>query len=69
MLQSLPISLDTDTDQQSTTATLGLARQYNLAADDAGYLELVIREGLLLATIALRLDLAARRCGVFLELP
>jgi predicted nucleic acid-binding protein len=54
MLQSLPISLDTDTTQRSTTATLALGRQYNLAADDAGYLELAIREGLLLATIALR---------------
>lgn len=69
MLQSLPIVVDTNADQQSTTATLALARQYNLAAYDAAYLELSIREGLLLATIDGRLVEAARRCGVFLEVP
>ena len=69
MLQSLPIVVDTNADQQSTSATLVLARQYNLAAYDAAYLELAIREGLLLATIDNRLAEAARRCGVFLEVP
>lgn len=35
MLQSLPIVVDTNAAQQSTSATLALARQYNLAAYDA----------------------------------
>jgi predicted nucleic acid-binding protein len=48
---------------------LALAREYNLAAYDAAYLELARREGLLLATIDNRLSEAARDCGVFLEEP
>lgn len=68
-LRALRIIVDNNTAQQSTDATLLLARQYNLAAYDAAYLELAIREGLLLATIDLRLAEAARRCGVFLEVP
>ena len=46
-----------------------LAREYGLASYDAAYLELALREGLLLATIDNRLAEAARNCGVLLEYP
>lgn len=66
MLKSLSIIVDPNTVEHSTGATLVLSRQYNLAAYDAAYLELAIREGLLLATVDRRLENAARCCGVFL---
>lgn len=69
MLRSLPIVVDANTVQQSTGATLELARQYRLAAYDAAYLELALREELPLATIDNRLAEAARDCGVFMEIP
>jgi len=69
VLRTLPIIVDANTAQRATNATLALAREHSLAAYDAAYLELAIREGLLLATIDNRLAEAARNCGVFLEEP
>ena len=69
VLRALPIIVDANTAERSTSETLALAREYNLAAYDAAYLELARREGLLLATIDNRLSAAARDCGVFLEEP
>lgn len=66
-LRSLSLLVDEKTDRESTQGTLTLARQYNLAAYDAAYLELAIREDLSLATPDNRLAEAARQCGVFLE--
>jgi predicted nucleic acid-binding protein len=36
----LPIIVDANTAERSTSETLALAREYNLAAYDAAYLEL-----------------------------
>ncbi len=69
MLKSLNLIVDPNTVQQSTGATLALSRQYNLAAYDAAYLELAIREQLLLATVDRQLEQAAINCGVFLAYP
>lgn len=68
-LRALRIIVDIDSFQQSLDGILELSRQYNLAAYDAAYLELAIREGLLLATIDNRLAQAARQCNVLLENP
>lgn len=68
-LRALRIVVDTNISQPSLDATLELSRQYNLAAYDAAYLELAIRENLLLATIDNRLAEAARQCNVLLENP
>ena len=68
-LRALRIVVDTNISQPSLDATLELSRQYNLAAYDAAYLELAIRENLLLATIDNRLAEAARKCNVLLENP
>jgi predicted nucleic acid-binding protein len=51
LLRSLPISVSSDVSPQSTDTLLTIARENNLAAYDAAYLELTIRENLLLATI------------------
>lgn len=68
-LRALRIIVDTNTTQQSIDATFELARLYNLAAYDAAYLELAIRESLLLATIDNKLAEAARQCNILLENP
>ncbi len=44
--------------------TLALGRSLNISAYDAAYLELVMREGLPLATIDERLAKVANSCGV-----
>lgn len=68
-LRALGIVVDTNISQSSLDATLELSRQYNLAAYDAAYLELAIREKLLLASIDNRLAEAARQCNVLLQNP
>ncbi|MFB2968098.1 type II toxin-antitoxin system VapC family toxin [Aerosakkonema sp. BLCC-F183] len=69
MLRALRIVVDANTTQESINTTWELGRQYNLAAYDAAYLELAIREGLLLATIDNKLAEAARDCDVLLTIP
>ena len=69
LLQSLPILIDAKPITESINDTLNLAREYNLAAYDAAYLELAIREGLLLATTDEKLAKAAKQLGIFIENP
>jgi predicted nucleic acid-binding protein len=66
LLQALPIGVDEATAQQALGATLTLAREHNLSAYDAAYLELAMREGLSLATVDEKLIRVMRHCGVFL---
>lgn len=67
-LQLLPIIVEECSTERAFTVILGLARQYNLSAYDAAYLELALRRGLPLASNDRRLSEAARRCGVDLLL-
>jgi predicted nucleic acid-binding protein len=46
------------------TEVLSVAREHDLSAYDAAYLELALRKGLPLATLDTRLRNAARRAGV-----
>lgn len=69
MFKALPIIVDSKSVSETIDATLSLARQYNLAAYDAVYLELAVRFGLLLATIDQRLANAAQNLGILLEDP
>lgn len=69
LLRSLPILVSSDVSPQSTDTLLTIARENNLAAYDAAYLEIAIRENLLLATIDNRLITAAKKYNVFLEDP
>ena len=64
LLDGLSIILDTQTSARSFTATLGLARNYKLTSYDAAYLELAIRENLVLATLDAPLRKAAEAAGV-----
>ncbi|MBW4583217.1 MAG: type II toxin-antitoxin system VapC family toxin [Tildeniella nuda ZEHNDER 1965/U140] len=69
LLRSLPIFVDVNTDQASIDATIAIAREGSLAAYDAAYLALAMREGLPLATIDRRLGAAAQQRGMLLEDP
>ena len=69
LLRSLPIVIDANTNQASIDAIIAIAREENLAAYDAAYLALAIREGSLLATIDRRLSEAAQQQGMLLENP
>jgi predicted nucleic acid-binding protein len=66
MLQSLPILIDTASMQETLDSTLKFGRDHNLAAYDAAYLELAVREQLLLATLDQKLVTVAQRLGIFL---
>jgi predicted nucleic acid-binding protein len=63
-LTALPISIDDETNLHAWSSTLGLAREQNLTAYDAAYLELAMRRGLPLATLDDRLNTAATAVGV-----
>ena len=65
-LSSLPIAVDDETKAHAFGNTLSLARDHNLSAYDAAYLELAIRRGLPLATIDGKLRTAAAAVGVAL---
>jgi predicted nucleic acid-binding protein len=69
LMQQLPIAIDPTPTKDTTASVLQLGRQHGLAAYDAAYLELAIRQELLLATLDLKLDAAARKCDVLLEIP
>ncbi len=64
LLDTLPIGIDAQTARRAFTHTLPLARAHALSAYDASYLELSMREGLLLATLDQRLHKVARSVGV-----
>jgi predicted nucleic acid-binding protein len=61
LLAALPIQLDHGANE---TALLALARQHQLTAYDAAYLELAQRENVALATLDEALIRAARAAGV-----
>ena len=67
-LEKLPIQVDPLTAQQAFGRILSLARSYRLSSYDASYLELVIREGLPLATLDKNLLKAAKKAEVPLYL-
>ena len=60
-IAKLGIEVDSHTSSQAWKETLTLARRYGLAAYDAAYLELAIRESLPLATLDQALAKVARR--------
>lgn len=66
LLRPLDIGVDQTTAERSLAEILRLARDENLTAYDAAYLDLAIREGLSLATRDKALSDAARRRGVAL---
>lgn len=68
LLRSLPIISDELTFHHAMQATLALARTYHLSSYDAAYLELVMREGLPLATLDTQLIKTAVKCGVAIYL-
>jgi predicted nucleic acid-binding protein len=63
-LSSLPIAVDAETNNHAFGNTLNLARDHNLSAYDAAYLELSMRLGLPLATLDDKLKVAATAVGV-----
>jgi predicted nucleic acid-binding protein len=63
-LSAWPIQVDTVGVGRAFHQILGVARQQNLSAYDASYLELAIREGLPLATADEKLRNAAQAAGV-----
>lgn len=63
-LSSLPITVDEHTSLVAWSGALPLARENQLSAYDAAYLELAIREGLPIATLDERLKKAAKALGI-----
>jgi len=64
LLSGLLIVMDSAPPQSTRDTILTLARQHNLTAYDANYLELALRTASTLATFDRRLAEAARACGV-----
>lgn len=63
-LSALPITVDAETRNHVFGKTLNLARDHNLSAYDAAYLELAMRLALPLATLDEKLKAAAADVGV-----
>jgi predicted nucleic acid-binding protein len=63
-LSALPITVDAETRNHVFGNTLNLARDHNLSAYDAAYLELAMRLALPLATLDEKLKAAATDVGV-----
>lgn len=68
-LSRLPIVIDSATESQAWTETMSLARQENLTAYDAAYLELALRARLPLATLDRELKAAASAVGIAIHQP
>jgi predicted nucleic acid-binding protein len=64
LVGELPIRIDQTSTLDLASSVMDLARQYDLSAYDAAYLELALRLGQPLATIDERLRSAADRAGV-----
>ena len=64
LVGELPVRIDQTTTLDLASSVMELARQYDLSAYDAAYLELALRLGQPLATIDERLRSAADRAGV-----
>jgi predicted nucleic acid-binding protein len=62
-LAALPIAVDEETKLRAFTHTVSVARERNLSAYDAAYLELAIRRDLPLATLDDKLKAAALAVG------
>ena len=63
-LENLPISVDSSTWRRSFGRTMVLARSYGLSSYDAVYLELAVRESLMLASLDRTLLKAAEKAGI-----
>lgn len=63
-LESLRINVDSQEWKQSLGRTMVLARSYGLSSYDAAYLELAVRESLMLASLDKMLIKAAKKAGV-----
>ncbi len=63
-LASLPIAVDDETAARAWSDVVSLAREQNLSAYDAAYLELARRRGLPLATLDGPLKAAAQAVGI-----
>jgi len=64
LIPALEVSTDDETATRTTSDVAALARQKNLTAYDAAYLELAIRDGAVLASQDKELLKAAIECGV-----
>lgn len=64
LLSSLPIKIESFSEQRMFEAVLNLARKQRLSSYDASYLDLAKQTGLKLATLDQSLRKAADRCGV-----
>ena len=64
LLDSLSLVQDVQSVGEHVGNVLPLAREYNLSAYDAAYLELSIRHGMPLATLDGKLQKAAQRAGI-----
>ena len=64
MLEGVDIEVGAATFVHALSDTLQLARRYNLSAYDASYLELALRQGLMLATLDEDLKKAALKAGL-----
>jgi len=64
LLSSLPIKIESFSEQRLFGAVLNLAREQRLSSYDASYLDLAMQTGLKLATLDLSLRRAADNCGV-----
>jgi predicted nucleic acid-binding protein len=67
-LSALPVFVDAESTRQAWSRTIALARQHDLTAYDAAYLELALRLSLPLATEDSALVAAAKTAGVRLLL-
>jgi predicted nucleic acid-binding protein len=68
-LLAMPITIDDETNLRVWSTTLNLARENNLSAYDATYLELAMRRGFPLASLDEKLKDAAKAVGVTLYGP
>ena len=66
LLSSLPIKIESFSEQRMFEAILNLARKQKISSYDASYLDLAMQTGLKLATLDQSLRKAAGRCGVVL---
>ncbi|MCY4262872.1 MAG: type II toxin-antitoxin system VapC family toxin [Candidatus Dadabacteria bacterium] len=67
-LEDLPITVDSSTWRQSFTRTMTFAPSYGLSNYDTSYLELAVRESLMLASLDRTLLKAAQKAGVSIYL-
>jgi predicted nucleic acid-binding protein len=64
LLGSLPILVDPPVAKRGLASIPVLAREHQLSAYDAAYLELALREGVAIATLDQKLESIAKSCGI-----